>query len=634
MRIEVPFPVVHVLPSRSYAHHTHAHLAAPTCAMTTIEYLAAHQAAMEAAIAVVMEAAIQERADEPIRFMAQRLCLREGLFATEGRMGELEELFTELTNKAMSAKHFTRAAGAAAPADGAAHASRVELEPFFAKCLAEMQEARDLMMIEAARSSLPSVPFYVKHTPTGRFWVAADDGRVVLGSADSVSPLVFVLTGRGSLCVAAGHFSGLCIGGTGQRVDEGNHTHGSQANLVPTHDAGVCYLLSSSPTGGMMHISGSRTLLNGGGKADAGEGTGIILYPKHADAERVHMCHEPAAVRSFYVRHTSSRKLWRATAGGDRVELGPADARPTALLFELDEVGRLLVKRPTKLAGLCLGAGAPRGKEEGPGFLTRLVAMDAPEAVRGVRMHGSGLVRADAPHLARAHGEKRAMALLQARGQLDPNTGTPIILYPAETQANYRSYHHVEYDHEEDLSVALSHGGTAGLRRTALEAFLKVDMAHRDDAAKFVGEARALVSGAPREAALGINHFMKVDDAQVYRGLAEGLPAIEREFSTHGTEEDKECLHYVLHCKAGSSEKTFQQGLRRDEGRRGDEDLQFFVQHEHSRGARLTMAHVVALRVYTTAACQWLRFEPVEPVVRPWLVHLRVLESQHGRPLA
>ena len=45
-----------------------------------------------------------------------------------------------------------------------------------------------------------------------------------------------------------------------------------------------------------------------------------------------------------------------------------------------------------------------------------------------------------------------------------------------------------------------------------------------------------------------------------------------------GTDEDRECLHYCLHERAGSSARAFPNGVR-DEGRDG-ETLADFVAHE------------------------------------------------------
>ena len=56
----------------------------------------------------------------------------------------------------------------------------------------------------------------------------------------------------------------------------------------------------------------------------------------------------------------------------------------------------------------------------------------------------------------------------------------------------------------------------------------------------------------------------------------------------------------MLHERAGSSTKIFANG-RRDEGRKG-ESFADFVNHRHAKTAQLSDAHVLALRLYTTAA--------------------------------
>ena len=81
-----------------------------------------------------------------------------------------------------------------------------------------------------------------------------------------------------------------------------------------------------------------------------------------------------------------------------------------------------------------------------------------------------------------------------------------------------------------------------------------------------------------------------------------------------GDAEALECLHYVLYERAGSSPKIFPNSpYPRDcdeNGGRGDrltsagEPMTFadFVEHANSRRAQLSDAHVLALRLYTTAA--------------------------------
>ena len=137
------------------------------------------------------------------------------------------------------------------------------------------------------------------------------------------------------------------------------------------------------------------------------------------------------------------------------------------------------------------------------------------------------------------------------------------------------------------------------------------------------------------------------------------------EVSLAGTDVDKECLAYVLYAEAGSSDLTFQGGLKRDcdengtvlESRtvcdgatRRGMLLRDFVAHQHSRLANLEQAHVVALRLYTTAAFEsinnplrdWARYERGEPhplpatvaLLRDALTKLRSVEAEVSRESA
>jgi len=128
-------------------------------------------------------------------------------------------------------------------------------------------------------------------------------------------------------------------------------------------------------------------------------------------------------------------------------------------------------------------------------------------------------------------------------------------------------------------------------------------LAAAKEANRFTGEPRQLISGKPEDAALGVNHYMRVTDVQVWGSMGDdgGLSAVVAEFEAAGTADDLECLDYVLRQKAGSSNKTFQEGLQRDMGRNG-ETLDDFVRHRFSATAKLSKAHVLALRLYTTAA--------------------------------
>ncbi|KAL1503212.1 hypothetical protein AB1Y20_011268 [Prymnesium parvum] len=132
---------------------------------------------------------------------------------------------------------------------------------------------------------------------------------------------------------------------------------------------------------------------------------------------------------------------------------------------------------------------------------------------------------------------------------------------------------------------------------------------------RFVSTPNELLFGNATQATWGLEEYMCVTANEVRGGMLGGVDAIRREVEAHGSAEDKECLHYVLHEEAGSSEKEFQNGLRRDCGpdgqllpeRRvaaGGRGMRFadFVAHEHARLSKLEDAHVLALRLYTTAA--------------------------------
>ena len=74
---------------------------------------------------------------------------------------------------------------------------------------------------------------------------------------------------------------------------------------------------------------------------------------------------------------------------------------------------------------------------------------------------------------------------------------------------------------------------------------------------------------------------------------------IQREIEEHGTDEDKECLHYILHEKAGGSVARFPNGVR-DEGR-NSETFEDFCNHKTCMACNLEPSHVLALRLYSTA---------------------------------
>ena len=142
-----------------------------------------------------------------------------------------------------------------------------------------------------------------------------------------------------------------------------------------------------------------------------------------------------------------------------------------------------------------------------------------------------------------------------------------------------------------------------------------------DGATKFANASLSeLVLGQPAAAALGICRYMCVAEADVGAGMAAGVDSIVREVTTNGSAVDVECLDYVLHKACGQSSLAFQNGLKRDCGADGEllpsrqtsdgkggwrpMTIDDFIAHPHARSCNLTEAHVVALRLYTTAAFQ------------------------------
>ena len=119
---------------------------------------------------------------------------------------------------------------------------------------------------------------------------------------------------------------------------------------------------------------------------------------------------------------------------------------------------------------------------------------------------------------------------------------------------------------------------------------------------KFDGDARALVTGNPSEAARGLAHYMRVDETVLRSQLSRGTAAIMDEVAEFGNAELNDCLHYVLHEPCAP--KHFANGMR-DVGRNG-ERLADFCAMAPAVSFGLSEAHVCALRLYTTAAFKYL----------------------------
>lgn len=107
--------------------------------------------------------------------------------------------------------------------------------------------------------------------------------------------------------------------------------------------------------------------------------------------------------------------------------------------------------------------------------------------------------------------------------------------------------------------------------------------------------------GEPVRAALGVHRFLGVSDEELYAGLSRGVHAIVAEFEAAGSSDDLECLEYILRGTSGSNGRRWANGVL-DEGREPGLPFSHFVDRPEAREADLSPAHVLALRLYSTAA--------------------------------
>jgi len=134
---------------------------------------------------------------------------------------------------------------------------------------------------------------------------------------------------------------------------------------------------------------------------------------------------------------------------------------------------------------------------------------------------------------------------------------------------------------------------------------------------KFTGGSTGIgviTVGKPGSAARGLDACLKLDKRELHERLSRGVDAIVSEVAACGDAEVQECLDYVLHRPAGSSPLVFPNspyprdsdadGLRADRKRPDGLGcvLEDFVHSDEACHAELTVAHVVALRLYSTAA--------------------------------
>jgi hypothetical protein len=127
-------------------------------------------------------------------------------------------------------------------------------------------------------------------------------------------------------------------------------------------------------------------------------------------------------------------------------------------------------------------------------------------------------------------------------------------------------------------------------------------------------ECKDLIFGVPQQAALGVEYFMCIEENKLRKRMMAGVQAIRDEVRVNGTDEDEECLEYVLDKEAGSSDKTFgnslfprdcdASGVRDDRKKRDGTGMRLadFLAHPSAQKSRLNEAHVAALRLYTTMA--------------------------------
>jgi hypothetical protein len=171
-----------------------------------------------------------------------------------------------------------------------------------------------------------------------------------------------------------------------------------------------------------------------------------------------------------------------------------------------------------------------------------------------------------------------------------------------------------------ELPVLTDQGETSPhFRRVDLKDHLRTAVAQlvkegtvRGANSKFAGNAKELRFGRPKDATLGIASFMQISDEAVRTGMNEGVDAICREMRA-SSDVARECLEYVLNGRAGSSAALFENspyprdcdenGTREDRLTLTGEGMTLddFVAHPDSLAANLSRAHVLALRLYTSA---------------------------------
>ena len=212
----------------------------------------------------------------------------------------------------------------------------------------------------------------------------------------------------------------------------------------------------------------------------------------------------------------------------------------------------------------------------------------------------------------RSHNEQRK-ALLRAQTADENAVENAVELEDMRQQAAAAALQ------AKQLFVTLD-GSTQLLTQELLQSVVDTQRSMRDttgDTSKF-HSAQKLIMGRVEDAALGLNVRLGLESSIYYARLSRGVDAIKDEFQQAGTPLELECLDYVLNQRAGSSIKQFSNspfardcdmnGLRAD--RRAADGLGFTLEHfvnaPQARNAKLEMAHVLGLRLYTTSCYETL----------------------------
>jgi len=131
---------------------------------------------------------------------------------------------------------------------------------------------------------------------------------------------------------------------------------------------------------------------------------------------------------------------------------------------------------------------------------------------------------------------------------------------------------------------------------------------------RFVDDFNHMHTGRPELAVAGLAQQMKCEENTLFTQLGRGTQALIDEIAAYGTDEDRECLDYVLNQEAGSDAKMFSNspyprdcdgdGVRKDRTRTDGRGMMLadFVEAGRRKVSNLSEANVLALRLYTTAA--------------------------------